>query len=105
MPGTSLRESILRTPKAQAIEQYLKSGYDYSVLKAGQKPPLPPEGQDPVDWFLFDQKSGGSTSFSSAFCVLARASDVPARVVSGWAISPTAEEQTVYGDQSHQWLR
>ena len=24
-------------------------------------------------------------------------------MVSGWAISPTAEEQTVYGDQSHQW--
>ena len=89
--------------KAKAIEQFLKDEYSYSVPEPGQKPLLPPEGQDPVDWFLFDQGSGGSTSFSSAFCVLARASEVPARVVSGWAISPTAEEQIVYGDQSHQW--
>ena len=89
--------------KAKAIEQYLKSEYSYSVPEPGQKPQLPPEGADPVDWFLFDQKSGGSTLFSSAFCVLARASQVPSRVVSGWAISPTATEQVVYGDQAHQW--
>ena len=89
--------------KAKAIEQYLKSEYSYTSLDADQVPPQPPAGQDPVDWFLFDQKSGGSTSFTSAFSILARASGVPARVVSGWAIRPTAEEQTVYGDQSHQW--
>ena len=89
--------------KARAIEQYLKSEYSYSVPNSGEQPLLPPVDQDPVDWFLFDQKSGGATSFSSAFCVLARASDVPARVVSGWAISPTPDEQVVYSDQSHQW--
>ena len=89
--------------KAKAIEQYLKSGYSYSAPGPGQMPQLPPEGADPVDWFLFDQQSGSSTSFSSAFCVLARASQVPSRVVSGWAISPTASEQVVYGDQAHQW--
>ncbi len=89
--------------KAKAIEQYLKEEYSYEVPEPGQKATSPPEGSDPVDWFLFDQKSGGSTSFSSAFCILARASEVPARVVSGWAISPTATQQVVYGDQSHQW--
>ena len=89
--------------KAQAIEQYLESEYSYSEVQPGQQPPMAPEGQDPVDWFLFDERSGGATSFSSAFCVLARASDVPARVVSGWAISPIAEKQTVHSDQAHQW--
>ncbi len=89
--------------KAKAIEQHLKSEYSYSVTHPSQQPELPPGGRDPVDWFLFEQRSGGPTSFSSAFSVLARASDVPARVVSGWAISPKAEEQVVYGDQSHQW--
>ncbi len=89
--------------KAKAIEQHLKTEYSYAVPGAGQSPDLPPEGADPVDWFLFEKKSGGSTSFSSAFCVLARASQVPSRVVSGWAISPTANEQVVYGDQAYQW--
>lgn len=89
--------------KAKAIEQFLESEYSYSVPEPGQPPAQPPEGQDPVDWFLFDQRAGSSTSFSSAFTILSRAAGVPARVVSGWAIRPTAEEQTVYGHQSHQW--
>ena len=89
--------------KAQAIEQYLKSEYSYREPQPGQQPLMVPEGQDPVDWFLFDERAGGATSFSSAFSVLARAADVPARVVSGWAISPNAEKQTVHSDQAHQW--
>ena len=89
--------------KAQAIEQFLESEYTYRVGPPGQEAPLVPEGQDPVDWFLFDEKAGSSTSFSSAFTILSRASGVPARVVSGWAISPTDETQTVHSDQAHQW--
>ena len=41
--------------------------------------------------------------FSSAFAVMARSVGVPARVVSGWAISSAPEVQTVYSDQAHQW--
>ncbi len=89
--------------KALAIEQYLEAEYSHRETQPGQQMPQVPEGRDPVDWFLFDEQSGGSTSFSSAFSVLARASGVPARVVSGWAISPTADSQTVHSDQGHQW--
>ena len=89
--------------KASAIAQYLGSEYSYRETQPGQQIQQVPEGRDPVDWFLFDEQSGGATSFSSAFSVLARASGVPARVVSGWAISPTAETQTVHSDQGHQW--
>ena len=89
--------------KAQAIEQFLESEYTYRATPPGQEAPLVPEGRDPVDWFLFDERAGSSTSFSSAFTVLSRASGVPARVVSGWAISPTGETQTVHSDQAHQW--
>ena len=89
--------------KAQAIEQFLESEYTYRATATGQDAPQAPEGQDPVDWFLFEQGEGSSTSFSSAFTVLCRASGVPARVVSGWAISPTAGTQTVHSDQAHQW--
>ncbi len=89
--------------KAQAIEHFLKSEYTYRETPPGQDAPPVPEGRDPVDWFLFDERAGNSASFSSAFTILSRASGVPARVVSGWAISPTGETQTVHSDQAHQW--
>ena len=88
--------------KAKAIEEHLKTEYVYSLPAPGEQPVLAPAGRDPVDWFL-NHGSGGSTSFSSAFVLLARAADVPARVVSGWAIAPVAGEQTMNGDHAHQW--
>ena len=89
--------------KSKAIESYLESEYELALVAHGESFVLPPEGADPVDWFLFEQRSGSATAFSSAFVVLARAAGVPARVVSGWAISPTPERQIVHGRQTHQW--
>lgn len=87
--------------KAEALENYLKTRYAYGFADSGSTGP--PAGQDPVDWFLFDTRKGTCGQFSSAFVVLARSVGIPARVVSGWAISPTAGELTVYADQAHQW--
>ncbi len=88
--------------RARAIEEYLKENYTFAFALPGPAPVRPPTGQDPVDWFLFDHGEGSHGNFSTAFVVLARAAGVPARVVSGWAISPS-QEQTVYWDQAHQW--
>ena len=87
--------------KARAIERYLSSKYTYAFAGPGDRPA--PPGRDPVDWFLFGTKKGTCGQFSSAFVVLARSVGIPARVVSGWAISQTAETQTVFGNQAHQW--
>ena len=87
--------------KAQALESYLSSRYKYSFAERSSQGP--PSGRDPVDWFLFDHRKGTCGVFSSAFVVLARSIGIPARVVSGWAIQPSAERQTVYTDQAHQW--
>ena len=88
--------------KAEAIQEYLKKEYKYrfadSLDEVG-----PPEGRDPVDWFLFESRQGTCGNFSSAFVLLARSVGIPARVVSGWAIAPTHGNQTVYSNQSHQW--
>ena len=88
--------------RARAIEEYLKENYTFAFALPGSAPVRPPAGQDPVDWFLFDHGEGSHGNFSTAFVVLARAAGVPARVVSGWAISP-GQEQTVHWDQAHQW--
>ena len=86
--------------QAKAIEQYLRSNYRYrlgSPTEGGA-----PEGSDPVAYFLFESREGTCGNFSSAFVILARAAGLPARVVSGWSITPTAEAQVVYSDQAHQ---
>ena len=87
--------------QARAIATYLVNNYAYSF--ADSQSDFPPPGRDPVDWFLFDHREGTCGVFSSAFVVLARSVGIPARVVSGWTIGPTAETQTVYTDQAHQW--
>jgi hypothetical protein len=84
--------------KAKAIEKYLKENYTYDF---DYKPA--PDNVEPNDWFLFDEKKGLCANFNSAFVVLSRASGVPARMVSGYAVDPQAESQTVYADQAHAW--
>jgi hypothetical protein len=84
--------------KAKAIESYLKKNYlyDYAYRPA-------PAGRDPDDWFLFEEKKGVCSNFNSAFVVLARSAGIPSRLVSGYAINPTSDKQTVYADQAHAW--
>ena len=88
--------------QAKAIERYLRTNYTYAFAESPQDA-LPPPGQDPVDWFLFDKREGTCGTFSSAFVLLARSVGLPARVVSGWAIGQTPYQQTVSTDQAHQW--
>ena len=88
--------------KAKAIEDYLRSQYTYKFAESAEER-FPPEGMDPVEWFLFDKREGTCGSFSSAFVLLARAIGLPARVVSGWAIGQTPNEQTITSAQAHQW--
>ena len=88
--------------KAKALETYLSTRYAYRFAD-GSGRERPPAGRDPMDWFLFDHREGTCGVFSSAFVVLARSVGIPARVVSGWAITPTEKPQTVKVDQAHQW--
>ncbi|HUE97842.1 MAG TPA: transglutaminase-like domain-containing protein, partial [Anaerolineales bacterium] len=65
--------------KAKAIEAYLRTyPYDLEV-------PAPPEDQDVADHFLFDLKKGYCDYYATAMVVLARASGLPARFVSGYS--------------------
>ncbi|MBM3945492.1 MAG: hypothetical protein FJ317_08420, partial [SAR202 cluster bacterium] len=84
--------------KLDAIRTYLLQNYTYDL----DNPSAPP-GRDPIEFFLFDDRRGICSTFSSAFVLLARAAGIPARVVSGWAVSPTPGLQTVHAYQAHQW--
>ncbi|MCH6570128.1 MAG: transglutaminase domain-containing protein, partial [Acidobacteria bacterium] len=84
--------------RLEAIRQHLLTNYTYDLENTA-----PPPGQDGVDYFLFEDRRGVCTSFSSAFVVLARSIGIPARIVGGWAVSPTADLQPVRAFQAHQW--
>jgi len=66
--------------KVKAIESYLRTNYPYDL-----EVPAPPADQDVADYFLFDLKRGYCDYYATAMVVLARASGVPARFVSGYS--------------------
>jgi len=90
----------LTTPweKLKAIENHLKYSYEYD-----KEHPLAPEGVDPIEWFLFNRTGGTCGHFNSAFVLLARSIGLPARVASGFMVSPESDYQLVYPKDSHIW--
>jgi transglutaminase-like putative cysteine protease len=86
--------------KAKAIEAYLRTyPYDLEV-------PVPPEDQDVADYFLFDLKKGYCDYYATAMVVMARASGLPARFVSGYAsgtYNAASAEYVVREMHAHSW--
>jgi len=67
--------------------------------------PLP--GRNAVDEFLFETRSGFCEHFSSAFAVLMRAADIPARVVTGYTggyRNPLGGYWIVRRMDAHAWV-
>lgn len=65
---------------AMAVTRYLRSNYTYREYLIE----IPVE-QDPVDWFLFDQREGFCNYYASAQVVLLRSLGIPARLTVGYA--------------------
>lgn len=65
--------------KVKAIEAWLANNYRYSLDS-----PVPPEGQDAVDHFLFDTDVGFCEQFASATTVMLRSLGIPTRFVAGY---------------------
>jgi protein-glutamine gamma-glutamyltransferase len=66
----------------------------------------PPLGRDHVDDFLFSTRAGFCEHYSSAFVVLARAMNIPARVVTGYQggeLNPDDGYVVVRQSDAHAW--
>lgn len=88
--------------RALAIERYLKSEYQYSL----DVPPLP-EGEDAVDYFLFEHRRGYCEHFATAYAVLCRLAGVPSRVVTGYSTgeyNPFTGLYEVSTSDAHAWV-
>jgi transglutaminase-like putative cysteine protease len=66
--------------RVMAITEYLRSTITYSSSIEA-----PPDGRDPLAWFLFDIQAGYCNYYASAEVLMLRSIGVPARMVVGFA--------------------
>lgn len=70
-----------------------------------------PQGEDSVEYFLFDQHKGYCTHFATAATLLFRMNDIPARFVSGYLVMPSDFKKnkdgtwtaSVTDERAHAW--
>ncbi|HVM36737.1 MAG TPA: DUF3488 and transglutaminase-like domain-containing protein [Actinomycetota bacterium] len=88
--------------RVKAIERYLADNYRYRTDS-----PVPPEGRDAVDHFLFDTDVGFCEQFASATAVMLRTLGVPARVVVGYTPGSRSAFTGLYdvrASDAHAWV-
>lgn len=100
-----------KTPyeKVRAIEDYLRNSGQYKYET--KDVPVPAQGQDFVDQFLFESQRGYCDHFSSAMAVMLRTIGVPTRWVKGFAPGTTigtdnngVDTVEVRNRDAHSWV-
>ena len=88
--------------RVMAITYYLQQNYRYTL----DLPPVP-SGRDPVDWFLFDVKTGYCEQFATAETLLLRSQGIPARLATGYSTGdydPVLNQAVVREHDAHAWV-
>lgn len=93
----------LETPydKTEAITEYLRREIEYSDVIDS-----PPQGQDPIEWFLFDYQKGFCNYYATSEVLMLRAVGVPARMAAGFAQGEELDQANTYRVRildSHAW--
>src|SRR6185437_8617897 len=95
-----------RTPyaMANAIQTYLRdlTNFTYTLT-----PPPTPQGQDPLDFFLFTSKQGYCEFFATAMADMLRTLGVPTRLVNGFgpgSYESSLNSYVVRGEDAHTWV-
>ncbi|MEZ4564927.1 MAG: transglutaminase domain-containing protein [Thermomicrobiales bacterium] len=87
---------------ASAVEQYVRTTIAYR-----EDIDTPPDGQDVVDYVLFDSQEGYCEYYASAMAVLLRAEGIPTRVVGGYYPAPYDADEggNLYREKNaHLWV-
>jgi hypothetical protein len=85
-----------------SVVTYLQHNYRYSLQL-----PAVPAGHDPVDWFLFDVKTGYCEQFATAATLMLRSLGVDARLATGYATGdydPVLNQAVVRERDAHAWV-
>jgi transglutaminase-like putative cysteine protease len=95
------RDAPTAQAKVAAIEAYLHEHERYRLDS-----PVPAQGADAVDDFLFVSHEGFCEQFASAEAVLLRAVGVPARLVTGFSGgTPAGAERVLLASDAHAWVQ
>lgn len=87
--------------KVEAVTNYLRDNIQYTTTV-----PNAPDGQDPIEWFLFTHKQGFCNYYATAEVLMLRSIGIPARVVVGYAQGQEMENGIYYmvrQKDSHAW--
>ncbi len=98
---------ILFRPKYESRSVIAQIAADYvrTAARYSKNTPLMPEGEDFVSWFLHESDTGYCIHFASATVILLRCLGIPARFVTGFAVSPKPEQWTpVTQNEAHAWV-
>jgi transglutaminase-like putative cysteine protease len=83
-----------------AVERYLGEHATYRLDS-----PVPSTGQDAVDHFLFEARTGFCEQFASAEAVLLRAAGIPTRLVTGFSGgTPSGDGRELRAQDAHAWV-
>lgn len=102
------KDKVTQYEKTVAIEAYLKQegNFTYSLEEA----PFLPEGQDYVDYFLFESKIGYCEQFSSAMVVMLRSIGIQSRWAKGFSTGSLSQANedgtntyTIRNRNAHAW--
>ncbi|MGE3798079.1 MAG: transglutaminase family protein, partial [Thermomicrobiales bacterium] len=88
--------------RAIAIETYLRTNYQYLLESS-----LAPDGQDIVDYFLFERRVGRCDHYASSMAIMLRTLGVPTRIVTGLApvpYDPDAGGFLYRAQDAHSWV-
>jgi transglutaminase-like putative cysteine protease len=88
--------------QVMAVTTYLQHNYRYNL----DLPPVP-SGRDPVDWFLFDVKTGYCEQFATAATLMLRSLGIPARLATGYATGEydaVLNQSIVREHDAHAWV-
>ena len=100
-PDPALRPPEDDEPAARVLAAYLRQNLSYTLdLLAA------PPGSEPIEWFLFEARSGHCEYFASAHVALCRAVGIRARVVTGFLaseFSPGSDHYNVRESDAHAW--
>jgi hypothetical protein len=87
--------------RARAVEQYLRTGFTYSLDT------LPAGSRDPLADFLFVRKKGYCEYFASAMAVMLRELSIPSRVATGFlggTQNPLTKWMVLRASDAHAWV-
>jgi transglutaminase-like putative cysteine protease len=89
--------------EATAIESYLRGPtFSYTLT-----PPVPQQGTDPLDWFLFHSHQGYCEFFATAMGDMLRSLGIPTRLVNGFGpgtFENTINSYVVRSEDAHTWV-